>query len=86
MKNKTHPHIEEGENSLMLFTRDGSVISLGDMQEYELGARASDGSWNIKASGTQFDILSNVNNSLERRLRRHLDEGVLQDISRQAGQ
>lgn len=85
MKNKTHTHIEKGENFLMLVTRDGSVIHLKDMQEYELGARASDGSWDIKASGTQFDILSNVNNSLERRLRRHLDEGVLQDLPGETG-
>ncbi len=64
-------------NFLILVTRDGSIIFLKDMQDYELGANAKDGSWNIKANGTQLDILTNINNSLERRLRRHLGEGIL---------
>ena len=74
-----------GTNFLILVTRDGSIIFLKDMQEYELITRASDGSWSISGDGTRLDILTNINNSLERRLRRHLGESILQDISGQAG-
>ena len=55
------------------------------MEEYELIIRASDGSWKIEGGGLRLDILTNINNSLERRLRRHLDESILQDLSGQAG-
>lgn len=70
-------HIKADENFLVLVTRDGSVIFLKDMQEYELGTNSSDGSWHFQGSGTRLDILTNINNSLERRLRRHLGESIL---------